>query len=57
MKKEEGRRQAHFERMQEYQLRNDEKTKRFQDFRARAGIDELAKADEAQYLKAAEKYN
>jgi len=28
-------------------LRNEQKTKRFEDFRARAGIDELAKADEA----------
>lgn len=36
---------------------NDEKTRRFQDFRARAGIDELAKADEAQYLRAAELKN
>jgi hypothetical protein len=36
---------------------NDEKTKRFQDFRARAGIDELEKADEAQYLRAAQQKN
>ena len=40
-----------------YQMLNDEKTKRFQDFRARAGIDELAKADEAQYLRAAQLKN
>ncbi len=54
MQKEEQRRQAHFKKVQSYQVLNDEKTRRFQDFRARAGIDELAKADEAQYLRAAE---
>lgn len=44
--KEEIRRQAHFDKMKQFQDRNDAKTKQFADFRAKAGIDELAKADE-----------